>query len=252
MMNSGGKRPKYFSPEYFALFRLAVDECKKRGLKIWIDGDDGYPDGLAGGMISRLYPQLGMQGIIADARYSVAGGQTLRIPLPVDTLGIMANRRPAVAEPDAAAPAPTSQVVPLPDGGDFKWTAPSGGIWELAFQGSAGEARYSVASGQTLAIPLPPGTKSILASTLPGRRGGPGGRAGRRSEREEAAPSVLIALPADGGQFEWTAPGTGMWEVTFVRHLYRSSPTRFGQREDGTRDKDSLYSLRHYHPRLPR
>ncbi|MGD1031281.1 MAG: glycosyl hydrolase [Opitutaceae bacterium] len=252
MMNSGGRQPKYFSAEYFALFRLAVDECRKRGLKIWIDGDDGYPDGFAGGMISRLYPQLGMQGIVADARYTVAGGQTLRIPLPVDTLGILASPRSAGAEPDPAAPAPTSQVVPLPDGGDFKWTAPGGGIWEVAFQGSAGEARYSVASGQTLTIPLPPGTKGILATTRPGRRGGPGGRggpgerAGRRADREEGPPSVLIALPADGAQFEWLAPGTGMWEVTFVRHVYRSSPTRYGQREDGTRDKDSLYSLIDY------
>ena len=52
-------------------------------------------------------------------------------------------------------------------------------------------------------------------------------------------------MPADS-QFKWTAPGTGTWEITFVRHVYRSSPTRYGQREDGTRDKDSLYSLIDY------
>jgi hypothetical protein len=55
----------------------------------------------------------------------------------------------------------------------------------------------------------------------------------------------VLPLPADG-QFKWTAPNTGTWEITFVRHLYRSSPTRYGQREDGTRDKDSLYSLIDY------
>jgi hypothetical protein len=241
MINSGGRQPKYFSPEYFELFKLAVDECRKHGLKMWIDGDDGYPDGFAGGLISRDYPKLGMQGIVADARFVVAGGQTLRIPMPVDTLGILASPR-AIAEPPAVA---ASQAVPLPPDGIFKWTAPSGGIWEVAFQGSEGEARYSVASGQTLAIPLPVGTKGIQATTRPGRRGGPGGRGGPGTGGEPPPASALLGMPA-GGQFEWTAPGTGTWEVTFVRHVYRSSPTRYGQREDGTRDKDSLYTLIDY------
>jgi hypothetical protein len=244
MMNSGGKQPKYFSAEYFALFRLAVDECKKRGLKIWIDGDDGYPDGFAGGLISRDYPQLGMQGIVADARYTVAGGQTLRIALPPDTLGILANPSPATAGAAAPAPETTVQAVPLPADGIFKWTAPSGGIWEVTFQGSAGEPRYSVASGQTLTIPLPPDTQHIQAMTRLVRRG-PGGRGGPGGQRPPPPASTVLLLPA-GGRFEWTAPDAGTWEVTLVRHVYRSSPTRYGQRADGTRDKDSLYSLIDY------
>ena len=104
MINSGGKQPKYLSPEYMELFKVAVQECKKHGVKMWIEGDDGYPDGFAGGMISRDYPQLGMQGIVADAHYTIDGGQTLSIPLPPDTLGIVAGRRPAAAA-SAAAPA---------------------------------------------------------------------------------------------------------------------------------------------------
>jgi hypothetical protein len=264
MINSGGKSPKYLSPEYLELFKLALDECKKHGLRMWIDGDDGYPDGFAGGMISRDYPQLGMQGIVADAHYTVAGGQTLSMPLPVDTLGIVASSRaaapapaanaapPEAGAPDVAAPgasgttpAPTSQAVPLPVDGNFKWTAPSGGMWEVTFEGSTGEAHYSVASGQTLAIPLPPDTKGIQANPRTGGRGGPGGRGGARAGLETPPPSTVIPLPTDG-QFKWTAPEAGTWEVTFVRHLYRSSPTRYGQRADGTRDKDSLYSLIDY------
>ena len=114
MINSGGRSPKYLSPEYLDLFKFAVDECKKRGMKMWIDGDDGYPDGFAGGMISRDYPQLGMQGIIADARYTVAAGQTLKIPLPPDTLGILANPRAGAAPAGATAPAGNE---PLPADG---------------------------------------------------------------------------------------------------------------------------------------
>jgi len=165
--NSRGLRPKYFTTEYLDLVKTAVQECKKLGMKVWIEGDAGYPDGFAGGMISRDYPDLGMQGIVADAKYSVAAGQTLKIPVPVSTLGILVNQRAAV-RPVTTTPASAAAV-----------------------------------------------------------------------------PSEVLPIPADG-QFKWTAPGTGTWEVTFVRHVFRSSPTRFVNREDDTNDKDSRYSLIDY------
>jgi len=31
MINSGGRSPKYLSPEYLELWKFAVDECKKHG-----------------------------------------------------------------------------------------------------------------------------------------------------------------------------------------------------------------------------
>jgi len=159
--NSRGLLPKYFTPEYLDLVKLVVTECKKSGMKVWIEGDAGYPDGFAGGMISRDYPDIGMQGIVADARYTVAAGQTLDIPLPPNTLGILVNQR---ASARAALPPPKSEALPL---------------------------------------------------------------------------------PAEG-QFKWTAPNQGMWEVVFIRHVFRSSPTRFVNREDGTNAKDSRYSLIDY------
>ena len=163
--NSRGLLPKYFTPEYLDLVKLVVQECKKRDMKVWIEGDAGYPDGFAGGMISRDNPDLGMQGIVADARYTVAAGQTLKIPLPPETLGILANQRVSARREGGTAP-----VVP---------------------------------------------------------------------------PTIVLPLPSDD-QFQWTAPNQGMWEVTFVRHVYRSSPTRFVNREDGTNAKDSKYSLIDY------
>jgi hypothetical protein len=247
MINSGGRQVKYLSPEYLDLFKFAVDECKKRGLKIWIDGDDGYPDGLAGGRISKEYPQLGMQGIIADAHYTVPAGQTLSIPLPEGALGIIANMRAGGPAPAAGAPALLLATnLPVPADGRFKWTAPGSTVsgsdrflsWEVNFQGSAGDARYSAVCGQTLSFPVPPGTRAIVAGAAAGGRGRGGGGGA-------AQPRTVLPLPADG-QFKWTAPGSGTWEITFVRHLYRSSPTRYGQREDGSRDKDSLYTLIDY------
>jgi hypothetical protein len=154
MLNaSRGLQPKYFSAEYMGLVRFLVDECKKRGMKVWLEDDGGYPSGFAGGAISRDYPGLAMQGIVADGRYMVAAGQTLRLPVPPDTLGILAYNRQ---------------------------------------MGSA-------------VIPVPP-----------------------------------------DGQLAWTAPDPGMSVVVFVRHVYRSSPTRYTNRADGTNDKDSLYSLIDY------
>ena len=91
--NSRGVKPAYLSPEYMDLVKTVVRQCKKNGMKVWIEGDCGYPDGFAGGLISKDYPQLGMQGIIPDAHCTVAAGQTLDIPLPADTLGILASLR---------------------------------------------------------------------------------------------------------------------------------------------------------------
>ena len=152
--NSRGLQPKYFSPEYLDLVKFTVDELKKRGMKLWIENDAGYPDGMAGGLISKDYPELGMQALVADARYSVAAGQTLRIPVPPDTLGILAYNR-------------------------------------------------------------------------------------------QAGPAKALPVPADG-RFQYTAPNPGASEIVFVRHVLRSSPTRYTNREDGTADKDSLYSLIDY------
>ena len=152
--NSRGLQPKYFSPEYLDLVKFVVDECKKRGMKVWIENDAGYPDGMAGGLISKDYPELGMQALVADARYSVAAGQTLKIPVPPDTVGILAYNR-------------------------------------------------------------------------------------------QAGPAKPLPIPANG-QFQYTAPNPGQSEIVFVRHVFRSSPTRYTNREDGTADKDSLYSLIDY------
>jgi len=152
--NSRGLRPPYLSPEYLELVKFAVEQCKAHGIRVWIEDDGGYPSGFAGGLISRDHRQLGMQGIVADTHVTVAAGQTLAMPVPPDTLGILA---------------------------------------------------YNHAT-----------------------RG-----------------CTVLPLPADG-RLRWTAPDPGLSEVVFVRHVYRSSPTRYTNRADDTNDKDSLYSLIDY------
>jgi hypothetical protein len=239
--NSQRVQPKYLSPEYMDLVKTVVAECKKRGMKVWIETDCGYPDGFAGGMISRDYPQLGMQGIIADAHCTVAAGETLDIPLPVDTLGILAYPRPETAAPAADAPAPTNKPMPLPADGNFKYAVPRGGAGELTVQLPNADVRYNVAVGEPFSIPVPPGTKGIFLAASAGGGRGRGGRGGGG-----APEGTVVPLPADG-HLKWAAPaGTGSWELAFIRHAYRTSPTRNDNGEDGGATKDTLYTLIDY------
>jgi len=57
-----------------------VQEAKKRGMKLWLQDESDYPSGFAGGLIGEKYPQLTMQGIVADVRITLTAGQTLSFP----------------------------------------------------------------------------------------------------------------------------------------------------------------------------
>jgi hypothetical protein len=160
-MSPGRGEPKYLGPEHMAQVKFVVQEAKKRGMKLWIQDECDYPSGFAGGLVSERYPELTMQGLDADIRISVMPGQTLKMPVPPDTLGALA----------VFAQTGASQVVPINAGG-INWRAPA-----------------------------PP--------------------------------------PGAGG---YPKP----WELVLVRHVFRSSPTRASNREDGTRAKDSQYSLIDY------
>jgi len=160
-LSPGRGAPAYLSPEHMSLVKFAVQEARKRGMKLWLQDESDYPSGFAGGKISRQYPQLTMQGLDADVRIRVMAGQTVAIPTPPGTLGVL------IVNPVTEA----GEVLPVRSG-QIKWTAPQ----------------------------FPPG------SSWPSRP----------------------------------------WELWVVRQIFRSSPTRNSNREDGTNAKDSLYSLIDY------
>jgi hypothetical protein len=115
-------------------------------------------------------------------------------------------------------------------GGKIKEQVP-----QLAMQGIAADMRVSLTAGQTISMPLPPDTLGMYI------------------ENGSDHSTSLLPMPKDG-QLNWTAPNTGsdpytpnwLWDVVFVRHIYRSSPTRMFNREDGTRNKDARYPLIDY------
>ncbi len=243
--NSRGVKPTYLSPEYMDLVKTVVQQCKKNGMKVWIEGDCGYPDGFAGGLISKDYPLLGMQGIISDAHCTVAAGKTLDIPLPADTLGILASPRGG-----AAAEASTSEgkSMPLPADGKFKYTVPRRGGGSIIVKFADAEVRYNIWPGEPFIIPVQPGTKGIyLAGSGGGGGGGGRGKGGRGGGGGGGGGgATIVPLPADG-ELKWTAPaGSGSWELTFIRHAYKSSPTRNDNGDDGGATKDGYYTLIDY------
>jgi hypothetical protein len=251
--NSRGVRPSYLSPEYMDLVKFVVQQCKQRGMKVWIEGDCGYPDGFAGGLISKDHPQLGMQGIVSDARATVAEGQAVELPLPPDTLGIVAKprNRANARTPPPEAPAPAEKPFPLPADGVFKYIVPRGGAGVLTIHLPKADIRYNLTVGEPMVLPMPPDTKSIGLVTAPslgrGRESKMGAGDGFAAARDGETPTnVVVPIPADG-HLKWTAPaGAGAWELIFIRHAYRTSPTRNDNGEDAGVTKDTLYSLIDY------
>jgi hypothetical protein len=128
--------PMYLTPEHMDQMKFVVQEAKKRGMKIWLQDESDYPSGFAGGKISQLYPQLGQQAIVPDIRVRVQSGQTLKLPMPPDTLGIMAlETNYQDHQLHKAVP------IPLPANGQFQWTVPNEGTtpneprydWDVVF-----------------------------------------------------------------------------------------------------------------------
>ena len=238
--NSRGVQPKYLSPEYMDLVKTVVQECKKNGMKVWIEGDCGYPDGFAGGLISKDYPQLGMQGIIADAHCTVAAARRSIFPCLLTRWASWPIRAPG-----------RKRGRPL-RGADHRCRLPADG--KLQIYGAASRRRANNRSVAQCRSPLQhygPASRSRFPCPLARRacssaadagvadvaRGG--GGAGRQA-------AMVVPMPADG-HLKWTAPaGSGAWELTFIRHVYRSSPTRNDNGDDGGATKDGFYSLIDY------
>src|SRR5207247_2458684 len=52
---------EYLSPQWFERVRFAVDQARRRDMRVWLMDEGGYPSGFVGGRISTQYPALRMQ-----------------------------------------------------------------------------------------------------------------------------------------------------------------------------------------------
>ena len=104
----------------------------------------------------------------------------------------------------------------------------------LTMQGLDADIRINVMPGQTLTMPAPPDTLAALAVFA------------------STGATQRVEIGLRGIQWRAPAPPPGAagypkpWELILIRHMFRSSPTRMSNRADGTRAKDSQYSLIDY------
>jgi hypothetical protein len=60
------------------MFKVLVEEAKKRDLRVWIIDDAGYPSGFAGGLITKEKPELRMQALTIAQTLPVKSGETIK------------------------------------------------------------------------------------------------------------------------------------------------------------------------------
>jgi hypothetical protein len=61
-----GLMTPYLSNDWFRLWRVALDEAKRLGMKLWIYDEDSYPSGFAGGWVPELMPESRGRGLDYD------------------------------------------------------------------------------------------------------------------------------------------------------------------------------------------
>jgi hypothetical protein len=111
----------YMSPQYLSLFRQLVLEAKKRGMKVWIVDDAGYPSGFAGGKFTSEHPELRMQILMAAKTVTISQGQSIDEQVPPHTVVV------------SALPSLSGNAMTLPvTDGRVRWTAPTGS-WTVVF-----------------------------------------------------------------------------------------------------------------------
>ncbi len=58
-----GLMTPYLSDEWFRLWKLAIKEAKRLGIKVWIYDENSYPSGFAGGFVPELMPESRGMGL---------------------------------------------------------------------------------------------------------------------------------------------------------------------------------------------
>ncbi|MEP7245963.1 MAG: glycosyl hydrolase, partial [Gammaproteobacteria bacterium] len=80
----------YLSDGWFSLIARAVEEARRRNMRVWIIDEGKYPSGFAGGKFSRERPELRMQGVTIAEKIRVRSGETLSRTLPVNVVSAVA------------------------------------------------------------------------------------------------------------------------------------------------------------------
>ncbi|MGF7400580.1 glycosyl hydrolase [Thermoanaerobacterium thermosaccharolyticum] len=114
-----GVVPTYLTHEWFKKIQFAINEAKKRDLRIWIADEGSYPSGFAGGEFTRKHQELCMKALVLDEKIKVKEGTKIIRALKSNTIGALAVENE------------TNQAILLDTGnGKLDWIAPKG-YWEV-------------------------------------------------------------------------------------------------------------------------
>ncbi len=124
MIEAGyGMTAKYLSPEWFALVKIAVEQAKIRGLRVWAEDEGKYPSGFAGGKFSTERPDLKMQGLVITEKIDLKTGDKISRKLSSSTISAV-----AVNQIDNSC-----KLIDV-SYGELNWQAPEGN-WKIMLAG---------------------------------------------------------------------------------------------------------------------
>jgi hypothetical protein len=150
MIEAGSRMSaKYLSPEWFNLFKFAVDQARQRDMRVWIEDEGKYPSGFAGGKITQERPDLRMQALVVGDRIDVPAGQTVTHKTSADTISAVACNLDNNE----------SKVLSVDDG-EVTFTAPPQGKWQIR------TTQHAFHSGPTAWVDEPTGARKSNAASL--------------------------------------------------------------------------------------
>jgi hypothetical protein len=109
----------YLSDGWFKTVAIAVEQAKRRGMRVWVEDEGKYPSGFAGGKFTAERPDLGMQALVVAQTIEPGPGEKVKARLSADAVGAI-----AVNLDDQS-----SQSLTIEDG-TLDWTSP-GSNWEI-------------------------------------------------------------------------------------------------------------------------
>ena len=153
MIEAGyGMTAPYLSPGWFELVKIATEQAKIRGMRVWVEDEGKYPSGFAGGKFSAERPDLKMQALVMLLKINIVPG----LPFPQKVIEDAIKKDDAVSAIAYNLDNNTIQFLPI-DNGKIKWDAPAG-RWQITLAG------HQYRSSQTRSVNNPTRGKDTSAS----------------------------------------------------------------------------------------
>jgi hypothetical protein len=124
MIEAGyGMTATYLSPGWFEMVKIATEQARIRGMRVWVEDEGKYPSGFAGGKFSAERPDLRMQALVVKAKIDAVAGTPFNQKITPETTSAIAVNLDNNA----------IQLLPIVNG-EINWTLPVG-KWQITLVG---------------------------------------------------------------------------------------------------------------------